>query len=527
MCLTCVYLIFFANLDPNEVYKHTTTVNRFSVNHLASSNKSLSFQWLDISESEKTKYFTQDELAAIDKQNPICQKHQFLHQQCCPGGTSHGGSTRWAPHQCLNKHLLRRFDFSQSVKSDNNRRTPNAYSYTLSDVADLLPNNSVIVSIGDSIQHQITASMNCDLFRNGYEPINKSYKPTNTELSHFFRINFTNFSITHDWHSTIAVSTNITFCKSRSSVSASTISKVHCVKLIAMLHYILDTHLLSNVCDWGDVIIMNWSLHYHLQKHREYAAYNSTIKTLFNAVKNCTRHNAYQLINKSTVFVWRERTSQHFFTPGGMYFSKFPFSENVWNSWYKQVTQESATNISDCSSTCCHALKLYSSDEKNSTIDLCNLKTFVNYSSNVLSRNKLWTVGCFPLNITHSILLDKLQSRTLIQEIANDLDVKLEFMFHNYGTNNEFMQQIKNINMRPLFNSIANSSELAKLSTNVYYIPMIEVTEGLWDQHPGECTHYCTTPYLFQYVYHGLYLALRASAHVTLSSSVYSQESMF
>ena len=438
MCVIAMIIFMahfvFSHQDPFEF----AAVVFHPSNDVQQEEKNDNFRWIDIEKDEYSEYYSEYELKSIDTSNPECKKIPNLGTKCCIGGTSAGGETYWAPKQCANKNIFKRFDFEPLSEKE---------VHSMSDIAVKLDNNSIILSVGDSVQTQLTDLMECNLYNNGFDRI-YVHNYTDEESAAFFGI------------------------KDTAGLKESVGDKKFCNELdqkcivIRWLHsYKLNVSALNNFCLWGDVYLMNWSLHYNW--YEVYEAYESHLNAIYQKMNECNRDRNR---NESKVFVWRERSSQHFVTLGG-YYNKYFVDDSIWNEWYEQFTKDK---------NCERGIKFYNQSTEKA---VCSLKNQSEYQSN-FHNSTIWSLGCWP------IVADEVQKykwRNFVIDTANAMGIRTQIIYHN------------------------SKPQVVSDAVNLFFIPFKDVTDGLWDHHPGECSHYCTTPYLAQYIFHTLYLAISAA----------------
>ena len=165
-------------------------------NDVQQEGKNDKFRWIDIKKDEYSEYYSEYELKSVNQSNPECKKIPNLGTKCCIGGTSAGGETNWAPKQCANKNIFKRFDFEPLSEKE---------VHSMSDIAMKMDNNSIILSVGDSVQNQLTDLMECNLYNNGFDRI-CVHSYTDEESSAFFGMNYTAYKQENYWKLSVSVS---------------------------------------------------------------------------------------------------------------------------------------------------------------------------------------------------------------------------------------------------------------------------------------------------------------------------------
>ncbi len=105
------------------------------------------------------------------------------------------------------------------------------------DVIETIANNSAIVTVGDSVMHQVTDMMYCNLYRNGFGSISRSAMTTE-EKSAFFGMNYSEYSESNYWRLGIDVQ-RTTFCNAETH---------KCVAMVWVHSYKLNTFARGAMC---------------------------------------------------------------------------------------------------------------------------------------------------------------------------------------------------------------------------------------------------------------------------------------
>jgi len=295
--------------------------------------------------------------------------------------------------------------------------------------------------------------MECNLYNHGFDQIYpKSFNET--QSSEFFGLNYTAYQKENRYKTKVRISER-KFCNKASET---------CL-VIRFLHaHQVNIDAFNNFCDWGDVYLVNWSLHYALNK-----VYELHLNEVFDKMKSCDKSI------KNKVFVWRERTSQHFFGPGGFYdFHVADFmNDSMWSEWYDEFTKDGK---------CEKGIKIYN---QSTVKQMCSNPS---EHSTVAIGPSIQRYGCWPISYAGNADKGKYGFRNIVMGVANLSGIRTQIVYHD---------------SKPKIDNLDDS-------VNLFFIPFKDVTHSLWDYHPSECTHYCTTPYWAEYIFHTLYLAISA-----------------
>jgi len=234
------------------------------------------------------------------------------------------------------------------------------------------------------------------------------------------------------------------------------------VSVIFIRMYRPNLLLFSELCQWGDLIMFGWDLHFKDDVYdREWARD-------IGGVLNITRHCLSQRSSaKKPMFVWRETATQHFPHIGGYWSDIYSLRRDVnYSAILSKYRESIAARLNDA--------RLLHNDS------LWNIF----YTPRVHGR---YNKHCLPLNYYRNDVFEKyLWRQRLVQYVNRTLNnfFQLEFVYPNK----------------------ANYTVMHRKDDAVYFIPFKEVTDELWAYHRGtECTHYCTTPYLWQLIWDSLY----------------------
>jgi len=211
--------------------------------------------------------------------------------------------------------------------------------------------------------------------------------------------------------------------------------------------------ILTDVCAISDVVVFSYGIHMNSQSNHKLRE----VPSIASTIRKCLLK-----FPKLTV-IWRETTPQHFLQPGGhwkMYSKKFPPATNVRPKDFLANVSDSLGYNKSCEDWDCQ-----------SEVTQRNMKcTKISYLDEDLERN--WRgkevykqfKKVFSLSVTSTLTEDSKKSE------------------HDFS--------------RP----------------RVYFIPVFDLFEPLWNFHPGECTHYCYTPLIWQPVLSDIFKAVKDSA---------------
>ena len=412
-------------------------------------------KWITIPSDQLHSHFTEYELSSMKAMetlnasspfNATQKKEIFRDNQCdvdygltscCLGSSSAGGGNQYRPGS--NGCYERRYDIRMDMFQHRPPLTSHHLFWTL-------PNNSNIFIIGDSVQHQIFDGFVCDAIRQnqpGFIPDDQppiGYHRDESALSMMAQW-VPNWQQLADRHKISDVEVTLNSSKN---------GQVHVVKVVVIRNNRPLLELYNDTfCEWANVILFNWDLHYKSPYDKEWD--RDIGNGIFPILQRC--FDRYASLEKKPIFIWNEVTAQHFGgTIGGFWENIYAENKTVIERYREHIARDE--NDAD----------LLTNDTK--------WNAFFNSTARFLRGAE-----CGP----HHYLMDESYERHIrrqrIMETLNgnpDLTFNLEIVYPD----------------RPI---------QQQREDTLYFIPFKDATDSLWDLHDdGDCTHYCTTPYLWE-----------------------------
>lgn len=236
------------------------------------------FEWNDIIDA--TLFFTDTELESMNKST--CSASNA----CCVGAISVGGGNNWAPNEVCSPRQPNASS-PQRYKVNYMRRfvvKGRDFLFGMADVVDILPNNSRIAFIGDSVSHQVFDGTLCDLARSGHVNIT----------------NYTGFTRhTKLWMYGSAVRFEVDLL----------LAQTKTIKLIFHREYRFskDQLTIKEICHNATVVVFNYGVHWNVLND-----FQTDVVVLVAALKK-------HCLERGVKVIFRGTTSQHFLRNGGSF----------------------------------------------------------------------------------------------------------------------------------------------------------------------------------------------------------------
>eukprot|EP01084_Bolivina_argentea_P003897 7377_1 len=417
-----------------NVYEHQSN----NVNESYIFNK-----WYSINSNDISNHFVDYELLSMNITNPQCITKGDTPFFCCIGSFSTGGQAKWHSDSLCVKNNNTQNNYRKHLKYPNNRK-----AFNMNNIFWKLRNNSKIMILGDSVQHQMFNGMICDIKRHN-QTINLHMSTANLSLL------FSNWSSLLPIMKTLQYSNYKYTLNDKKAFNATFIAYdtynnpshiVHVIFLRIFRPWI-PMYSPSDFCNWADVYLFSWDLHYDAGTK----LWNREIGNgVFKLIQSC--FNQYKHLSNMPIFIWRETTTQHFPSIGGYWFDIYKYP----NSYLKPR------------------------DEK--------FRDFVR-NLTLLERQK--ANRCYPLMFYNNDNFERyLWRERLLNFFADQLNdtLNVEIVYPNQKINKLSIDDI------------------------VYYIPFKDITDAMWDMHNGgECTHYCSGPYLWEFIWDEMYRIILAN----------------
>ena len=392
--------------------------------------------------------FTEKQKTEILREHP-CDVNYGL-TSCCLGtynSAGNGNEYRPGTDSCYKRRYDIRMDmFQQHAPS------------TSHDLFWNLTNNSNIFIIGDSVNHQIFDGFVCDVIRQNQNSFNLDDKPKIDYQQSQGRDVMMTGAVSRmsqwvpNWKELSDPARNWRYGAPSHEVSLKSTKngQVQVVNVILIRSYrpLLELYK-DTFCEWGNVILFNWDLHYSPLND---ALWDSEIGSgIFPILQQC--FDRYSSLKKKPIFIWNEATAQHFGgTIGGFWDNIYAENEMVTQQYRHQIAGE----------------------ERDPDLLTNDTKWNAFFNSTV---RFLRGAECGP----HHYFINKSYERHIRrQRIMETLDENLDLKF-----NLEIVYPDREIQRQR--------------EDTLYFIPFKDATDPLWALHDdGDCTHYCNTPYLWE-----------------------------
>ena len=228
------------------------------------------------------------------------------------------------------------------------------------------------------------------------------------------------------------------------------------VHLTHWRHYTAELELYNEtLCELSNVVLLNFGVHFHLNGPKETdgnLTWNEAVDGIFRILQHC--FDRYESLEKKPVFIWAEATAQHFGgRPGGLH-----KTEKMYPGNSTELEQEFRAKISG--------------EEQDPEL---------------LTNDAKWAAfgkgSCSP----HRYLRNETNERHMKrQAIVEGVQSN-----HNVTFNLEMVYPDRAIE--------------GQRNNTLYFIPLKDVTDPLWDLHKdcggGDCTHWCHTPFMWEFVW--------------------------
>ena len=419
-------------------------------------------KWITIPYDQLHSHFTEYELSSmkalesLNASSPFnkTQKNKILRENpcdvdygltsCCLGSSSAGGGNKYRPER--DGCYQRRYDIRMDLFQHRPPLTSHHLFWTL-------PNNSNIFIIGDSVQHQIFDGFVCDAIRqnqHGFIPDDQppiamerqQHQPHDNASSMMMAQWVPNWQQLADRHKISDVEVTLNSSKNGQN---------HVVKVVIIRNNRPSLELYNDTfCEWANVILFNWDLHYKSPYDEEWD--EDIGNGIFPILQKC--FDRYAALERKPIFIWTEVTAQHFGgTIGG-------FWENIY-SWNRSVIEQYRQHIA----------------KEEHDPDLLTNHTKWN---DFFASKARWTrnAECGPHHYFMDESFERHVRRQRIMETVDgnpDLTFNLEIVYPD----------------RPIQQHREDT---------LYFIPLKDATVPLWNLHKttGDCTHWCHTPYLWE-----------------------------
>jgi hypothetical protein len=375
--------------------------------------------------------------------------------KCCLGGLSTGGSTVWKADdgRCEAKDGV---DYMWRWRSPTTRQHARSLAEVLLSSKKIPRDFYRVAFAGDSVTHQIYDGAVCDLAKRGYRRPTEAHsdKAKPDELSD---------QPNTDWLTQVTKEEN-TF-----DLQVENDKEPHAnmtVQLSMYRMYAPNPQTIMKICKGSDIMVANWGLHFN-----DMAYFDERFPNVSEALAKCVHET-------NTIVIWRESSAQHFPMPGG----------NYQGSPWERVPQEFVT--------------------KN--FPWLNRETF-DYACD--TDDGRIREGYYQPHMPQTCFNTQDESRnvTFCMPIAShDISTELAWRDRNIAR----MLQQQDVCISPTHPSLmafkVRRTHNSPGKRCLHWIPYFVITAPLFFLHPGgtkalgECTHFCSTPLVWQPVWEGM-----------------------